>query len=134
VCERLRFSNGHVKAFTVLADWVGNATRLHDLSNSELTRLLDSHSLETIHIFDVLMGSDSPLRERLHAYRSRYRNLKPYTNGATLLNMDVPQGRLYQVILDQLRDAWLDECVCTEAQEKALLAQLLDQYGVRNDG
>ncbi|NSW53142.1 MAG: CCA tRNA nucleotidyltransferase [Anaerolineae bacterium] len=134
VCERLRFSNGHVKAFTALADWVGNPSRLHDLSNSELTRLLDSHSLETLHIFDVLAGSDSPLRERLHAYRSRYRNFKPYTNGATLLNMDVPQGRLYQVILDQLRDAWLDECVCTEAQEKALLAQLLDQYGVRNDG
>ena len=58
-------------------------------------------------------------------YLSTWRNVKPHTNGDTLLALGLPPGPQYKEILTHLRAAWLDGEVRSETEEQNLLKGIL---------
>jgi tRNA nucleotidyltransferase (CCA-adding enzyme) len=72
-----------------------------------------------------LASPEGQARKDLRSYLTTWRYIKPKTNGNDLLKRNLPAGPRYQHILQRLREAWLDEEVKTESEEKALLDKLI---------
>jgi tRNA nucleotidyltransferase (CCA-adding enzyme) len=72
--------------------------------------------------------ADTPLaQERIDRYCTEWRHVKPTVTGHTLRARGLLPGPQYREILTALRDAWLNEAITSEAEEEALLQQLLDE-------
>lgn len=68
-------------------------------------------------------------RRILEDYLARWRHVRPTTTGSRLRELGVPPGPIYQRILGNLRDAWLDGLVRTRKEERARLDELLQHLG-----
>jgi len=71
------------------------------------------------------MTRHTVVKSRLNRYIVEWRHLRPISNGHTLKTMGLPQGPRYRVILQALRDAWLDGVVQSAADEQQLLERLI---------
>jgi hypothetical protein len=58
-----------------------------------------------------------------------WRWVRPAISGDDLKEMGVPPGPRYKLLLDSLRNAWLDREVESLEQERALLERLLQEAG-----
>jgi tRNA nucleotidyltransferase (CCA-adding enzyme) len=61
----------------------------------------------------------------IEKYAVHWRHVKPCTDGKKLMKLGVPASPRIGEILDELRAAWIDGRVSSEAEEEALLRQIL---------
>ncbi|MDK2981967.1 MAG: hypothetical protein PWQ55_2314 [Chloroflexota bacterium] len=64
-------------------------------------------------------------RNLIEKYAVEWRHVKPLTDGKKLMKMGVPASPRIGEILDELRAAWIDGRVSSEAEEEALLQTIL---------
>jgi len=74
-----------------------------------------------------LVNTDPGLRELLHMYVTKWRDIEPVTSGDDLRKMGLRPSPAYGQILRALRDAWLDGEVETVEEEKQLLTELVSE-------
>ena len=72
------------------------------------------------------------IQNNIQQYLTRWRSIQPHTTGKTLQSLGLKPGRHYQVILDKLRNAWLDGKIHTVEEEIQLRTTLLHE--VQNNG
>ena len=60
-----------------------------------------------------------------------WQNIHPSYDGNNLLAMGVPTGPHYRLILNRLRNAWLDGNISNQEEEKSMLQMLISEYGLR---
>src|SRR6185436_6339265 len=94
-------------------------------NDSQKTFYFDGFPLLSIYAVWVFASWDSSYEQILANYLAKWRHVKPHTNGYDLKNLGLEPGPRFAEILRQLRAAWLDGEVKTEAQEKILLDRLL---------
>jgi tRNA nucleotidyltransferase (CCA-adding enzyme) len=68
-----------------------------------------------------------PSRSAIQSYLARWRHLKPHTTGHDLQALGIQPGAEYQRLLTELRRAWLDGEIHSEAEERLYLARLLNR-------
>ncbi len=91
---------------------------------SDVTFRLDALELTSIvTAWEVLTAPE--YRDTLNHYLTRWRHIHPRANGHTLRERGVPPGPIYKTVLRQLRAAWLDGEIGSEAEESDYLDQLL---------
>ena len=71
-----------------------------------------------------MVAPDGKARLNLYNYLETWRYIRPKTNGHDLQKRGLKPGPHYQQILQNLRDAWLDEEVKTVNEELKLLENL----------
>ncbi len=71
------------------------------------------------------LAEDSLRRHYLEQYVQRWRQMQPVTDGHALIAMGLMPGPDFGKMLRQLRVAWLDGIIHNEAEEQALLQQLI---------
>jgi tRNA nucleotidyltransferase (CCA-adding enzyme) len=82
--------------------------------------------LSSLAIYTNYLGTDNPrVKEILHTYVTRWKDLRSALTGDDLRAKGIPPGPVYSRILTMLRNAWLDGEVSSAAQEEELLARLL---------
>ncbi len=118
--ERLRFPLGLYKALLAASALKAELPALSGNPASKWVQRLEGSPLPAL--YAVHFVSREPALER---YALHWQNIHPKTNGETLKALGLPPGPRYQQILWQLRAAWLDGEVTSEAQEKALLQTLI---------
>ena len=97
---------------------------LHDMSPSQLVSRLDG--VFPLALYAVYLATeDEHTRRLLWEYCSHWQHIAPVTTGHDLRTRGLPASPRYKQILSTLRDAWLDGKIHSEAEEKALLDQLL---------
>lgn len=73
----------------------------------------------------------SPAGELVERYQREWRHIETTLDGNDLREMGLRPGPLYAVLLDRLLAARLDGEVASKAEERALLEQLLEEEGIR---
>lgn len=75
---------------------------------------------------------DIQARDNIVDLWTKWRNMRPITNGHKLRELGIPPGPCYSRILTRLRNAWLDGAVENTEQEAQLLRNLIDE-GICDD-
>jgi tRNA nucleotidyltransferase (CCA-adding enzyme) len=122
--NRLLMPTPQIRALQHTAQlWQDNMWQDTDTPISAIvTRLEDVPAISRLAVW---LLSDTPTRQRLEQYENTWQTIRPITDGNTLLAMGLPPSPHFARILTALRQAWLDKIVHNEAQEKALLLDLL---------
>jgi tRNA nucleotidyltransferase (CCA-adding enzyme) len=93
---------------------------------SEVARILDP--MPPLALYAAFLAvDDSTQKALLKRYNSEWRELRPITTGHDLRQRGLPPGPQYQRVLDQLRNAWLDDEIHTQEEELRYLENLLSQ-------
>jgi tRNA nucleotidyltransferase (CCA-adding enzyme) len=125
IAKRLAFPSLLTKATLgaahLYAEFPGHIAR----NDSQKTYYFDGFPLLSVYVVWVFASWDNRYRQILANYLSEWRHVKPHTNGYDLKKLGLEPGPKYAEILRQLRAAWLDGEVKTEAEEKELLNRLL---------
>jgi tRNA nucleotidyltransferase (CCA-adding enzyme) len=95
-----------------------------DARSSEIDRALTGLSDAALAALWALRP-DATWRERLTAYATTWRHVRPSTDGHRLRALGLPPGPRYRALLDRLRAARLDGEIATDDDEAALLQALL---------
>ncbi|HLP76630.1 MAG TPA: hypothetical protein VK327_06875 [Candidatus Paceibacterota bacterium] len=120
IAARLAFPMPLARAARAASQLFTEASSFVDWKPSQWTFHLDN--LPKLSVYAVyLINNDLNLRE----YLVHWQNVKPTTNGDDLKGRGLEPGPRYAEILHQLRAAWLDGDVTTQAEEKSLLDKLL---------
>jgi tRNA nucleotidyltransferase (CCA-adding enzyme) len=72
-------------------------------------------------------SEDDELRVLFENYTYIWQGIHPKITGNDLRTLGIPPGPVYKEILDKLRNLMLDGIICTEAEEKNHLTQILHQ-------
>lgn len=80
-----------------------------------------------------LAAWDPELRKVLLAYVQHWRKIEPTIDGHYLKAIGIPPGPIYRVLLEKLRDAWLDGKIKTAEEEKACLESFLEAHTAANE-
>jgi tRNA nucleotidyltransferase (CCA-adding enzyme) len=134
LCERLLFSRDMTDSMQEAARLVQDVERLHypDARPSQIDDLL--HGIPELALLAAwLLIKDERVRERITLYVTRWRDVRPATDGNTLREMGLKPGPCYAVILHRLRAARLDGEIDSDAGEGDYVRSLLEQ-GVCHDG
>lgn len=95
---------------------------------SGLVAYLDNVS--PVSLLALMYCSDDPLlRERLTRWYEHWQHIRAYTTGHDLRARNIAPGPIYKEILAQLRAAWLDGDITSEAEEADRLEILLEAHG-----
>lgn len=92
-------------------------------------------TLDDVGLFALscLMRDYSWAQAAINRYREHWRFIKPIVGGEQFLAMGIPVGPLYTVLLNTLRDAWLDGKIANKDEEHVLLTKLLCDYEGENE-
>ena len=124
--ERLHFPADLLKTLHSAALLNANRTAVLGLKPSEVVEFLESYSIKALEVLSMAV-EDAEIKSILIRYLVEWWHVKPKTTGHDLKKRDIPPGPKYTEILRRLRAAWLDGEVKTEAEEKALLNNLLEK-------
>ena len=129
ICARLDLPKAATRAITACAGLLGQADSLRDANAlpSQITRMLDGTPQSAIVSAQLVLADDPVARDNLSNYLSEWRQQKPGISGHDLMRLGLPTGPRYKEILDALRFAWIDGQVKSEADEQALLKELLSR-------
>lgn len=126
VCQRLKLHGGLVQVLKQARDLLKDLPSLDEKPVSQVVRRLDKVSLMAI--FGVyLLINDEKQRDRLRQYATDWRKVMPATDGHVLELRGLPPSPTYHVILNTLRDAWLDGKIRSDKEEQAFLDQIIHQ-------
>jgi tRNA nucleotidyltransferase (CCA-adding enzyme) len=103
--------------YTAIPQWIQRQT-------VELVEALDEYDLLVIYAVSLL-APEVHCREALAAYLLHMRYVYPNITGDELRRRGIPPSPVYKQILRALRHAWLEGQVTDDAQELALLEDLL---------
>lgn len=93
-------------------------------SPSTITKHLENYSV--LSIYAVYLATDEPKQQEiLMDFMKEWRKITPTITGHDLRDMGLAPGPAYRFILEALRAAWLDGKVKNEAEEAALLGELI---------
>jgi len=92
-------------------------------ASAAVARLEPVHPLARYAVY--LATSDNRLRTVIETYITRWQKITSTISGHDLRRLGLPPGPIYRRILDDLRTAWLDGKITTEAEEIALLENLI---------
>jgi len=124
--ERLHFSADLLKTLHSAARLNANRTVVLGLKPSKVVEFLEGYSIKALEVLSMAV-EDVEIKSILTRYLVEWWHVKPKTTGHDLKKYGIPPGPKYTEILRRLRAAWLDGEVKTEAEEKALLNNLLEK-------
>jgi tRNA nucleotidyltransferase (CCA-adding enzyme) len=104
-------------------EWV---TLSADLKPSEVVQLMRPFPVRVLLVGRILLAS-SPAAHLIERYLQEWRGVKTAVTGHDLREMGLKSGPQYGILLDKLLAARLDGAVNSEAEERALLNQLLKE-------
>jgi len=94
---------------------------------SQVTERLDG--LNILAIYALYYATDSiRIKEILYTYVSKWSEVKPIITGYDLRDRNLQPGPHFSIILNRLKDAWLDGEISTENEERAMLDKLIDDH------
>ncbi len=93
---------------------------------SQYTALFQEKS--TLSLYIVSCFSSTQTGEAIQQYVEEWQGIHALADGRTLQAYNIPPGPVYRVILEQLRNAWLDKEISTLDEENRLLEKLLQDY------
>jgi len=126
VCSRLRLAASLRDALLEASALRRDLPTLVDARPSAAyARLEDVHPLV---MFALWTQVETPEREVLAGYLSRWKNVSPKTDGHTLRELGISPGPVYKDILRCIRDAWLDGEITTIKDEQQLLEKLIEEF------
>ena len=131
--EALQAVGTRLRLSSRLIGWIGECRALWQLlptligqRPSQITRDLEHfHPIPRRSVFAAC--DQEELRQVLQTYEEVYRKVRPFTTGDDLRAFGLPPSPRYDIILSDLKRAWLDGELKSEDEEKAFLRQLLDQ-------
>ncbi len=133
VCKRLLFGASMTHSLTDAAQLFQKPESLADSAAppSQITAYMENKILDargdTALLAAWIAHTDTTIRENIARYAGIWRHIKPATTGNTLQSMGLKPGKCYSVILNRLRLARLDGIVTTDAEETALLQDLINK-------
>jgi tRNA nucleotidyltransferase (CCA-adding enzyme) len=96
------------------------------LPASQVSSRLDKLPVLSIYAIYQLVD-DEALKNTLWMYATRWKWVMPLTTGDTLQALGIKPGPPFRVILENLRNAWLDGSIHSADEEQSLLEELLRQ-------
>jgi tRNA nucleotidyltransferase (CCA-adding enzyme) len=128
ITRRLLFAQSHVDDFLNTARLLQQAAKLaHPLTKpSEIDALLSSSSVESLVALWILVD-DAVIRQRIEMYYHQWQHIKPTVTGHDLLERGLKQGREYRLILQRLREAWLNGDIRNSDEEQLALKRLINE-------
>lgn len=128
VGHRLNFSQKMTSALEAIIRLMQEIGQLKDCPPSQIV-----HRLETVPPIGLyvvsLLSQQLQEKETIHRYLTEWQHIHPVINGKYLHTMNLKPGPSYQRILNMLRDAWLDQLIQSEEEEKNYLSRLLAEKG-----
>jgi tRNA nucleotidyltransferase (CCA-adding enzyme) len=124
--ERLHFSADLLKILHSAASLNANLTAVVGLKPSKVVEMLEGYSIKALEVLSSA-AEDEEIKSILSKYLSEWWHVKPKITGNDLKKRGIPPGPKYTEILRRLRAAWLDGEVKSEAEEKRLLNNLLEE-------
>jgi len=121
--RRLRFPAALTKLLLAVSSLREDLPALQDARPSAWVERLEDLPEFAIHALAVAEKGD--VKRALMTYLDTWRFIKPGITGHELKARGLPPGPIYQQILTQIRNAWLDGEVTTPEQETALLERLI---------
>lgn len=104
------------------------------LCPSEIYQILKPAS-EAVRFLLPIVAASETVQAHVRRYEQELRHVRPITDGRDLKRMGLAPGPLYREVLEQARSAWMDGRIASEAEERALVAQLVRQHlGPAPDG
>jgi tRNA nucleotidyltransferase (CCA-adding enzyme) len=128
ITQRLLFGQTHANDFLITANLLQQIDKLaHPLTKpSEVDALLSPSSAESLVALWILVD-DAAIRERIETYYHQWQHIKPTVTGHDLLERGLKQGREYRVILQRLRDEWLNGDIRNTDDEQLALKRLINE-------
>jgi tRNA nucleotidyltransferase (CCA-adding enzyme) len=124
--QRLNLMRSTLAVLENLHDLKGDVPRLEqpDLRPSEIYQILHAASDATRFLLPSVTASET-VRAHIRRYEQELRHVRPKTDGRDLKRMGLAPGPLYRQVLDAARGAWMDGRIHSEAEERALVEQLV---------
>jgi len=122
--RRLHFHAKLLKSILAASSLFAEIPSFVGLKPSEWVRRLDGVPLTAVYAV-FLATPDHEAHQDLFNYLETWRHIQPKTNGHDLMKRGLPPGPRYQLILQSLREAWLDGEVNTKSEEMKLLDKLI---------
>lgn len=123
--KRLHFTAETLKIVSAAASVFADLDALMKMRPSGCARRLDGSPEDALWAVSVCSAGEA--RTKIEMYLSKWKRMKPFTNGETLERMGVPFGPRRGEILRRLRAAWLDGEVTSEAEEMEMLQRLTEE-------
>jgi tRNA nucleotidyltransferase (CCA-adding enzyme) len=124
--ERLHFTADLLKSLHSAALLNANLTTLSGLKPSKVVEFLEGYSIKALEVLSIAV-EDVEIKSILTRYLVEWWHVKPKTTGHDLKKYGIPPGPKYTEILRRLRAARLDGEVMSDAEEKALLNNLIEK-------
>lgn len=103
-----------------------------NLKPSEIVRMFTGLS-ELALLTAWIAIENTTAREHIKNYMIEWRHIRPATDGHTLIKRGLKPGPCFRLILDRLRDSYLDHEIANEADENVLLDKLINQEKICDD-
>lgn len=128
ICGRLGLSSSLTRSITACANVIENAARLQNPAQrpSQLTRFLENRPPKALQAAWLALMDTPDAQQTIASFMNLWRKQAPAINGHDLKKMGLPPGPRYKEILERLRAARIDGEIRSEAEEWALLHQLLE--------
>ena len=128
ICKDLELPSSLAQSIAAGASLIADAAELQDpsLRPSEITQFLENKPSAALQAAWLVMDAPTA-RQRIADFMNLWRKQRPTINGNDLTKMGLRPGPHYRMILEWLRFAWIDGKIQSEAEERALLNQLLEQ-------
>jgi len=110
-----------------------NNNQLVSMLPSQIVDLLDKAPKLSLDYLSCTSQSKE-IKSVLKKYKTEWKAIKPFTSGDELRAMGIPPGPVYRIILQQIRDAWLNGLIKTYEEELQLLRRIVQdqQSGLKN--
>jgi tRNA nucleotidyltransferase (CCA-adding enzyme) len=130
VGDRLRLPQSTIAAMRSAAQlWSDRASWDLRSPPSRRVRLLDLHPEAALVATCIALAEDDATRRSIDEYLGRLRFVHPRVDGDSLRALGLPPGPRFGRILSELREAWLDGEITSEADERRHLDRLLQIDG-----
>ncbi len=121
--RRLHFDAVLKKSLLAASRLFVEAASLDSLKPSQCVERLEG--LPLLAVYAVYLAAESGSQGILGKFLVEWRHVKPKTTASELKKRGLMPGPKYQIILRQLRNAWLDGEVNSQAEEQTLVGKLI---------
>lgn len=128
VGTRLLFAKPQIQSMQMTAQRLQQPEVLADETAKPSTISATLSDISEIGLTALWILTHNPMiRERIQQYHDTWRTMKPTVDGNTLKQMGLKPSPKFRVILERLRDAWLDDEIISADEEKRYLDQLITE-------
>jgi len=131
--NKLRFSAQQQRLCLVVNSSCQIVSALEGAEPSVWVKTLDTLDDVGLYALSCLTQEYPWVQAAINMYRQRWRFVKPIVSGENFRAMGIPAGPIYTVLLNALRDAWLDGEIANEDEEQIFLMKFLREDGRKNE-